>query len=75
MTNKMIESSKLMLDELDRVEELRVKTIDEKNTLETLIYAKNEWVDSEQAKKVSLLNKFKSLSTQLKKKLKTEEKL
>jgi len=75
MTNKMIESSKLMLDELDRIEELRVKTIDEKNALETLIYAKNEWVDSEQAKKVSLLNKFKFLSTQLKKKLKTEEKL
>jgi len=53
MTKEMIEKSRTVLDELDKIEEQRVKLIDERNALESLIYAKNDWLESEEAKIVS----------------------
>ena len=50
MTKEMIEKSIRLLDDLDKIEEFRVKTIDEKNALETMLYAKRDWLDSEESK-------------------------
>ncbi len=52
MTKEAIENSKTVLDELDSIEEMRVKIIDKKNALETYIYAKNDWFESGEAAKV-----------------------
>ena len=55
MTQDEIKESKLKLDGLDRSEEERIKLIDKKNALESLIYEKSNWLSSENANKVILL--------------------
>lgn len=53
MTKAQIEKSKKILDELDQIEETRVKTIDKRNSIELYIYEKTEWFNGE-AHKVNL---------------------
>jgi hypothetical protein len=46
LTKEEIAASKLKLDKLDQIDTNRIKTMEKRNALETLIYAKKEWLDS-----------------------------
>jgi len=52
MTKEEINKSKELLDDIDIKEIERVKIIDRKNAMETLLYEKSTWLEGDQAAKV-----------------------
>jgi hypothetical protein len=53
MTAEQIAESKKKLDTIDEIDLTRIKTMEKRNALETLLYNKKEWIDSEESKKYS----------------------
>jgi hypoxia up-regulated 1 len=62
LTKEEIAQSKLKLDKLDLMDSNRIKTMEKRNALETLIYAKKEWLDSKEAAKVSKIGELEEAS-------------
>lgn len=52
LSDDQIVSSRKLLNELDKIDENRLKTIERRNYLETYLYEKREWYSSEEAKQV-----------------------
>lgn len=58
LTNEEIVQSKLKLDKIDQMDLNRIKTMEKRNSLETLIYAKKEWLDSKDAAQLSKIGEL-----------------
>lgn len=58
MNSTGIKESRKKLDALDRLDELRIKTMDARNNLESEIYRRREWLEDENAKNVNYKNFF-----------------
>jgi hypoxia up-regulated 1 len=50
LTKSELALSKQKLNTLDELDKQRIQTMEKRNSLETMIYAKKEWIDTEQAK-------------------------
>ncbi len=52
MSTDQIKESRKKLDDLDTFDELRIKTMDARNSLETEIYKRRDWLETEDSKNV-----------------------
>jgi hypothetical protein len=66
-TKKDITDALNKLDSLDKFDEMRIKTMERRNTLETYLFDKKQWLDSEDANKYALSNEVEHVTDELKK--------
>ena len=66
MNKEQLAESKKKLDSLDKYEEDKLRNIEARNTLETDIYAKKEWVEGENAKLYSKSEDLEAIENKLK---------
>jgi hypoxia up-regulated 1 len=53
LSKEEIAEAKVKLDKLDEIDRNRIATMEKRNSLETLIYAKKEWLETKEAAKFS----------------------
>lgn len=58
LTSQQIDEAKLKLDKFDQIDLDRIRTMEKRNSLESLIYAKKEWFETEESKKYSKDNEL-----------------